>query len=66
MSQLSFNEVSLVYPPRDRHAASQLVLDRVTVSLTTANLSWLSDGPAPARPAFSTSLPVFWSQPAGL
>ncbi|RVG58541.1 taurine ABC transporter ATP-binding protein [Sinorhizobium meliloti] len=35
MSQLSFNEVSLVYPPRDRHAASQLVLDRVTVSLTT-------------------------------
>jgi taurine transport system ATP-binding protein len=35
MSQLSFTEVSLVYPPRDRQSAPHLVLDRIDLSVST-------------------------------
>ncbi|MEY9535125.1 taurine ABC transporter ATP-binding protein [Sinorhizobium fredii] len=35
MSQLSFNEVSLIYPARGRHGAAQLVLDRINLSVST-------------------------------
>ncbi|APG88304.1 taurine ABC transporter ATP-binding protein (plasmid) [Sinorhizobium americanum CCGM7] len=35
MSQLSFNDVSLTYPARDRNGAGQLVLDRISLSLST-------------------------------